>query len=191
MQKNTAIILFGIKHSGKSTQGKLLAEHFNCPVVDVDEEITKNFGKTPREIYMAKGPVGFMYAEEMSCKKIAQDWKDKTVVISTGGGICDNAPALNFLRPLGDFIYIDVSERTACNRILKKATQAEDGTWTGLPAYIAKKNPASEAEVRKIFNSFYVERTEMYKAFADICVPTNEDTKEANTQKILRAIGAN
>lgn len=190
MQKNTALIIFGIKHSGKSTQGRLLAEHFNCPFIDVDDEITKNFKKTPREIYMAKGVVGFMYAEEMTCKKIAQDWKNKTVVIATGGGICDNAPALHELRALGDFIYIDVNEVTACNRILKKVSQNPDGSWVGLPAYIAKRNPASETEVRTIFHDFYVERTEAYRNFCDFNIQTEEESKEANTKKILQALGA-
>lgn len=187
--QNKAIILMGIKHSGKSTQGRLLAEHFGCNFIDVDEELTKIFGKTPREIYTEKGLAGFMNAEEETCRQIARDWSNQRVIISTGGGICDNAPAMNELRPLGDFIYIDVNEVTACNRILKKANLSPDGTWTGLPAYIAKRNPADEQEVRKIFRGFYNERTEIYKQLADICVATNEDTKEANTKKILHAIG--
>lgn len=189
MQKKSAIILLGIKHSGKSTQGRLLAEHFNCPFIDVDEEITKYYKQTPREIYMEKGISGFMSAEEGTCKLIAQDWKNKQVIISTGGGICDNAPALNELRPLGEFVYIDVSEQTACNRILKKATLNPDGSWTGLPAYIVNKKPANEGEVRKIFNGFYTERTEIYKAFADVIVPTKEESKEENTKKILQSLG--
>lgn len=185
---NNAIILMGIKHSGKSTQGRLLAEHFGCNFIDVDEELTRIFGKTPREIYTEKGIAGFMSAEEETCRQIARDYRNQKVVISTGGGICDNAPAMTELRPMGDFIFIDVSEVTACNRILKKANLAPDGTWTGLPAYIAKRKPADEMEVRKIFKGFYNERTEIYRQFADIVVSTNEETKEANTKKILQAI---
>lgn len=189
MNKNSAIIIMGIKHSGKSTQGKLLSEHLNCPFIDVDDEITKCFKKTPREIYLEKGITGFMFAEEAACRHIAEEWNNKLAVISTGGGICDNAPALTFLRSLGEFVYIDVSEQTACNRILKKATLNPDGSWTGLPAYILNKNPANEDEVRKIFHTFYTERTELYKSFADIKVQTNNETKEENTKKILNALG--
>lgn len=188
MQKNRAIILMGIKHSGKSTQGRLLAEHFGCPFIDIDDEITRIFGKTPREIYSENGPAAFMSAEEEICKKLESICNDKLVVISTGGGICDNAPALNSLRPLGTFIYIDVDEKTACDRILKKATKLSDGTWKNLPAYIAKQEPADETEVRRIFHSFYEERTKTYKQIADITVPTSEESKEENTKKILNAL---
>ena len=38
---NKSIILLGIKHSGKSTQGLLLSKELNCPWVDIDEKITE------------------------------------------------------------------------------------------------------------------------------------------------------
>ncbi len=185
MQKDKAIILMGIKHSGKSTQGRLLAEHFGCPFFDVDDEITKVFGKTPREIYSEKGPAAFMSAEEEICKKLESECGGKLVIISTGGGICDNAPALNRLRPLGAFVYIDVDEKTACDRILKKVTKFSDGTWKNLPAYIAKQNPADEAEIRKIFHNFYEQRTKTYRQIADITISAAEESKTENTKKIL------
>lgn len=188
MQKNKAIILMGIKHSGKSTQGRLLAEHLKCPFIDVDDAITKIFKKTPREIYSTSGAGGFMNAEEETCKKIAELCANKQIVISTGGGICDNAPALNYLRPLGDFIFINVSEETACARILKKAEQLSDGTWKNLPAYIANKNPANENEVRKIFHTFYVERTETYKKIADKTFFATDGSKEENFKKLVSEI---
>lgn len=188
MQKNRAIIFMGIKHSGKSTQGRLVAEKFGCPFLDIDDEITNFFGKTPREIYSEKGPAAFMSAEEEICRKISAEYKDKPAVISTGGGICDNAPALNALRPLGNFVYIDIDEKTACNRILKKATKLSDGTWKNLPAYIAKLNPQDESEIRKIFHGFYAERTKTYKEIADLVVPTADDSKEENTRKIISAL---
>ena len=85
MQNNKAIILLGIKHSGKSTQGKLLAKELNCPCLDVDDAIAKLFKKTAREIYTEKGPMGFMYAEEVACQKIAETYKNRQIIISTGG----------------------------------------------------------------------------------------------------------
>lgn len=189
MQINKAIILLGIKHSGKSTQGKLLAKELNCPCLDVDDAIAKLFKKTAREIYTEKGPVGFMYAEEVACQKIAETYKNRQIIISTGGGICDNAPALIFLRPLGEFVYLQVDERTVCDRIIKKATQLPDGRWINIPAYIAIKNPKDEVTIRKLFHSFYEERSEAYKQIADVTVSANEKVKEDNTKLILSVLG--
>ncbi|MDY5046660.1 MAG: shikimate kinase [Treponema porcinum] len=102
--KNKSIILLGIKHSGKSTQGELLANHIGCPFIDIDTVITEMTGKTPRELYNENGPAGFMEAEENACIQTAQKYKDSQVVIATGGGICENAPALEKLRQLGEFV---------------------------------------------------------------------------------------
>jgi len=186
---NKTYIILGIKHSGKSTQSRFLADHLNCPLFDIDDLIEKNTGRTAREYYIEKGPVSFMAAEEACCGKIAQDYKDQQIVISTGGGICDNAPALNYLRPLGTFVFIQVSEETACNRILKKATQFSDGTWKGLPAYISKLKPKNEEKVREIFHDFYVERTEIYKTIADVIVPIKDASKEDNFKTLKSALG--
>ena len=51
----SSIILLGIKHCGKSTQGKLLAKYFNCPFFDTDDEIEVLTGKSPRQIYTEQG----------------------------------------------------------------------------------------------------------------------------------------
>ena len=62
-----AYILFGIKHSGKTTQGRLLSKKISFPFVDIDEIITKQTGFTPRQIYFDYGPEKFMSAEEKIC----------------------------------------------------------------------------------------------------------------------------
>ncbi len=129
-----------------------------------------------------------MSAEEEICKKLKSEYDRKLTVISTGGGICDNAPALSSLRSVGIFVYIDIDEKTACDRILKKATKLSDGTWKNLPAYIEKQNPTDETEIRKIFHSFYETRTKIYRKIADITVPTAEESKDENTKKILGAL---
>ena len=187
--KNKAIILLGIKHSGKSTQGELLANHIGCPFIDIDTVITEMTGKTPRELYNENGPAGFMEAEENACIQTAQKYKDSQVVIATGGGICENAPALEKLRQLGEFVFINVEENIAAGRILKKAERNEDGTWKNLPAYIAKENPKTEAEIRKLFHTFYEKRTETYKQIADITIDTKDKTKQENARFIAETLG--
>lgn len=188
MQKNSAIILMGIKHSGKSTLGKLISEHFNVPFIDIDDEITNISGKTPREIYIQNGPSVFLQKEEEACKKIADEYAKKSVVISTGGGICDNPPALNFLRPLGTFLYIKTSEKIAFSRIIKKAERLPDGTWKNLPAWILKASPKNEEQIKSIFHNFYEERTEKYKQIADLCITVDAESKKENAEKLISAL---
>ena len=50
------IVLMGIKHCGKSTQGKIISQKLGLPFYDTDDVITLLTGKTPREIYTEKVP---------------------------------------------------------------------------------------------------------------------------------------
>lgn len=191
MEDNTgfSFILFGIKHSGKSTQGRLLADKLGCPFFDTDDMLTEQTGLSPRDLYLQKGPSGFMSAEESACRMLAEKYTGKRMVVSTGGGICDNAPALHHLRGMGTFVFLEVPEKTAADRIVRKITINEDKTMSGLPAYIAKKDPHTENDVRAIFHDFYIQRTELYRSFADISVALADAPKNSNFELILRAIG--
>mgnify|MGYP003541431241 FL=1 len=64
------IVLMGIKHCGKSTQGKIISQKLGLPFYDTDDVITLLTGKTPREIYTEKGAEGFMEAEKYACEYV-------------------------------------------------------------------------------------------------------------------------
>lgn len=185
---DSAYILLGIKHSGKSTQGQMLADRFECAFFDTDAVITEQTGLSPRDIYASQGPAGLMIAEENACRTLAEKYTGKKLVISTGGGICDNAPALSVLRSMGTFIFLEVPENIAADRIIRKMTKVADGTLGNLPAYIAKKNPDTENDVRTIFHDLYAARTETYKAIADVTVKLEDAPKNLNLEHILKAL---
>ena len=185
---NKSIILLGIKHSGKSTQGLLLSKELNCPWIDLDDKITELTGKTPREIYTQQGAAGFMQAEENACLKVVEEFKNQKIVISTGGGICDNAPALEILSQFGTFIFLKTTEEVSISRIINKAEQLSNGTWKNLPAYISNKNPKTENEIRAIFHDFYLKRNEIYSKIADKIIDLQSDSKENNLKLILNSI---
>ena len=184
-----AYIIFGVKHSGKTTQGRLLAKKLSFSFVDIDEIITKQTGFTPRQIYFDYGPEKVMSAEEKICSVLEKKCSGKKIVIATGGGICDNAPALMRLRDLGIFIFLEVSEQTAFERILEKITFNSDGSIANLPAYISRKNPKTEDEVKSIFHDVFTERTTVYQSFVDIIVPLANVSPEENFQTLCAALG--
>lgn len=112
----------------------------------------------------------------------------KSAVIATGGGICQNEPAIAILKKLGTIVYLEVPEITAAGRIVREARFLPDGTIQNLPAYIANKNPADQKEVRAIFHDFYTERTKKYRSLADASVQA-QGSRSENTKKILSALG--
>ena len=190
----------GIKHCGKSTLSKSLAKYYNCPFFDTDDLITELTQKTPRQIFTEQGQQGFAAAEAESCKTLSEKLAENSVIstgsaiIATGGGICNNEQALSFLRSINClFVFLQVPETLAADRIVAEAVFEKDSSnqesrISNLPAYIAKKNPHSQQDVRNIFHDFYVERTDCYKTIADLCVTVNSSNIEENTANIVNLV---
>ena len=187
---NKTIALMGIKHCGKSTQGKILAKKFGTAFYDTDDVITEQTGKPPRQIYTESGEEGFKNAEKNACQFVAEKIiSSKTpAVIATGGGICNNSFALVELKKVSTFVFLNSQEKIAAKRILSEVKIEEDGSLSNMPAYIAKKNPHSLSEVRSIFHEFFEERVRMYKGIADFSVTMKNASKSINTEQILAAL---
>lgn len=184
------IILLGIKHCGKSTLGQMLGKQFNCPFFDTDNIISEMTGKTPREIYQQQGAEAFMEAEARACDYLGRYLhtlgKDE-YVIATGGGICTNQQALDSLHKLGFFLFLEVPEEVAAQRIIDEI-QWVDGVMTNLPAYIASENPASTEDVAQIFGRFYQQRSNQYRKLAQITCNLKGETAEENCQLLCEAL---
>ncbi len=185
--KTESVILVGIKHCGKTTQGKKVASRLNLPFFDTDQLINQNEGLSAREIYVAKGKSGFMEAELNACRKLVAGLNGTAAVIATGGGICDNPQAVEELKRVGKVVFLESEEKTAADRIIREAVFS-DGAIKDLPAYIAKENPTTEQQVRNIFHDFYERRTKAYSSIADVTVKMMNATKDENTENILNSL---
>ena len=181
-----SITLLGIKHCGKSTQGKLLAKKLVIPFYDTDDLITQRTGLTPRELYIRNGERAFMDAEAQTCTYLHSLLQEKNehAVIATGGGICKNADAIATLKTMSVLVFLKAEESTAAERIMREVTVSADGSLKNLPAYIAKKNPHTKDDVRMIFHEFYIERTRQYEKIASICIRMEPVSKQENLQRI-------
>ena len=179
----------------------MLAAALGLDFYDTDDVILEQCGMDARAIYKSQGKDAFMAAELKACEylrdilqaegsKAKESAAAKSAVIATGGGICQNEPAIAILKKLGTIVYLEVPEITAAGRIVREARFLPDGTIQNLPAYIANKNPADQKEVRAIFHDFYMERTKKYRSLADASVQA-QGSRSENTKKILSALGLN
>lgn len=188
-----SIILMGIKHCGKSTQGRIISKKLSVPFFDTDDVIFEMTGKTPRQIYTELGNEGFQEAEEKACSFLLEKINssaEKNAVIATGGGICTNKKALDVLKKIGTFIFLKTPERIASFRVLREISVAQDGTLLNVPAFIAKKNPRSVADAKKIFHDFFIERECIYEQLADVVIDMSSSSKEANAAKIIESVSS-
>lgn len=198
------LVLMGIKHCGKSTHGKRLAALFGCSFYDTDDIIKDMSGMSPRELYSSRGENVFKKAEADACCRICAELDsvcsdtskqninnlefDFSAVVATGGGICNNKSALDVLHKIGTFVFLCADECLASDRIAREVLMNQDGSLSGVPAYIAKKNPHTISDVRTIFHDFYVERSELYRQVADVSVNMLPVSKKENTSRILAAL---
>ena len=157
--KENALIILGVKHSGKSTLGAYLSEILELPFFDLDRIIEENVKMSVRQYYATKGEDAFKKAEYEACKSTFEQ-NHGAFVLATGGGICDNEKALSVLN--GKKILLDASEETCFARVKQNAL-----TTGSYPAYIQKQNPADENEARSIFHEFYQRRRQNYLKLAD------------------------
>jgi shikimate kinase len=170
-----SIVLLGIKHCGKTTLGHHLASYLDVSFFDTDQMILEQQGKTAREVMVAGGKEALLTAEAAACATIAAQGH---AVIATGGGICDNSAALEALRG-GLFVFIDVAEKTLCDRILQDSP---------LPAYIAQEHPADDDDVRRIFHPHYEERRRLYLANAALVFVPQDLPPAENARALLAAL---
>lgn len=188
-----SIILMGIKHCGKSTQGRIISKKLSVPFFDTDDVVFEMTGKTPRQIYTELGNEGFQEAEEKACSFLLEKINssaEKNAVIATGGGICGNKKALDVLKKIGTFVFLKTPERIASFRVLREISVAQDGTLLNVPAFIAKKNPRSVADAKKIFHDFFIERECIYEQLADVVIDMSSSSKKANAAKIIESVSS-
>lgn len=163
-----AVVLTGLKHCGKSSAGKILAEKLGCPFYDTDSLIREITGKTARELYAEGGAALMARKETEACEEAVKLCGQYTggafgPVISTGGAFSENSGAVKTLRRAGLFFYIKADFNDLYARILKSAEQ--DGE---MPAFLRGDDP--ERQFREIYDS----RAKKYGQMADFSVSSDE-----------------
>lgn len=175
------LVLMGMKHCGKSTLARLVAEKNKLKFFDTDDVMFDMTGKTPREILSEGGAESFYAAEKNACQKVVDEinaLSDKCAVVATGGGICNNKEAVELLKTAGVLVYLNVRKNVVTHRVVREIKVGKDGSLSNMPAYIAKKNPRTIKEARKIFSDFFDERSKIYKEISNVTVNASYSKKK-------------
>jgi shikimate kinase len=165
-----------MKHCGKSTHGRALAQHWQCAFSDTDDLIQGlNFERTgfklsSRSIYNKYGEDYFRSLEAEVIKELAENSNDsERQVIALGGGVPSNTKVGDALEKLGYFVYLQVKPEIIFKRIVRK----------GLPAFLQGDNPYEK------FIELYRKREKDYLNYADLTIKIDSDTPAAETARII------
>ena len=175
------IVLIGMKGSGKTTTGKVLADHLQVPFIDADAEIEHMHRRERgealafRQIFQQYGTTYFQALETRTLQHMARECEHTDYVFACGGGTPLQAENREILPRLGIIIYLDVDRAVLLKRILAH----------GIPAFFPYQDDAE-----KSLDVLLAEREPVYKAIADLTIAVGEGSSREAMQTILKELSA-
>ncbi len=164
-----SIVLFGLKHSGKSSVASCLSRRMGLRCVDTDRLICEEFGfKSAREAFKARGKTGFKDLEYRACVVAAELARRERLIVATGGGIADNSPAMEQLSSFAATIYLRESADVLYERFMRK----------GRPAFLSEEKPAEE------WARIYARRDRLYASRASLIIECSNRSIEEIADEI-------
>ncbi|MCL4339491.1 shikimate kinase [Patescibacteria group bacterium] len=149
-----SIVLIGMKASGKTTVGKILAKKLNMRFVDMDNIIEKKYkiksgqSLSFREIFKKYGEKYFTNLESECLSEVCKE-TNGNIILACGGRTPLTKRNQNLLKKIGPAVYLDVDKKELLSRILKN----------GLPAFLKyTNNPGKSLDMLlKVRNPIYEE----------------------------------
>lgn len=173
-QEKPLLFFAGMKHSGKSTLGKMSAEILGYSFYDNDDlilaKLHSQYGRTfsIRDFYTNKGKSAFMELEFSSLEEMltvqasachrnpdSGSKKDPAgTIYALGGGACENHKLITFIKQCGRLIYLAREEHILFERIIAR----------GIPPFLSADDPEGS------FHELYKKRVALYEQYADITI---------------------
>ncbi len=168
------ILLTGLRGTGKTTIGQLLAEKLNRPFLDLDAEIEKEQQQKIAQIVEEKGWDFFRDLEHKICKKIVETPRhggasSGNYIISTGGGTLIFDRNAKLFQKNSFIILLIANLKTLAKRIKNNTNRP---SLTG-------KNFLEE------LNEVWQERKDKYEKVANLTIDTEGKTPEKISAEII------
>lgn len=162
------LYLVGMMGAGKTTVGKLLAQHLGYGFVDTDDVIAQAAGRSITQLFAEEGEAAF---RQLESDVLAQVCAYTKLTIATGGGIVLQQKNWSYLHH-GLVVWLDVPVELLYNRL------AEDTTRPLL------QDTDPKAKLRSLLE----QRTPLYSQ-ADVKITVTEgETPERIAQRVIETI---
>lgn len=125
------IALIGMRGSGKTTLGRLIAETYGTPLIDCDKVLETRLGISIREMFSRFGEPGFRDKEADCLEDLVQ--QDRWIM-ACGGGVILREENRNLLRGRAVVIWLDAPAETLAERVTRDPWSA-----SGRPPLIGSK----------------------------------------------------
>ncbi len=162
------IILVGFMGTGKSTIGRSLSKTLSYPVIDTDQLIEEQQGRSIPEIFEEEGEDAFRDMETALLRSLLTQ---SGHIISTGGGIIIREENRQLLRKMGYVIWLVASPEEIHNRTSRNNNRP----------LLNNEDPAGT--IRKLLET----RIPLYKECAHLAIETNQLNFDEITTGIIES----
>ena len=166
------LLLVGMMGSGKSTCGRLLAEHLGRPYLDSDDEVERACGRSVAEIFASHGELAFR-AEEAAALERAVATSSPAVIGVAGGAVLDEANR-RLLRASGTVVWL---------RAEPDALAARLGDGRGRPLLRAPGET-----VVSVLRRLDEQRRPLYRDLADVTLDVSDLTPGEVVERLAAAL---
>jgi shikimate dehydrogenase len=163
------IVLIGMRGSGKTTVGKILARKLGRELVEMDELITRKAGLTIPEMVASYGWAKFRDIEKEITDEVAE--RDN-IVNASGGGVVTREKNVMKLKKTGVLVWLTASVDTLVNRV------GED----------SQRPPLVGRTQREDMEITLAERLPLYQKAADLVVDTESQTPPEVAEAIVKSL---
>ena len=146
------VALIGLRGAGKSTLGRMLADHWVVPFVELNRQIEAAAGCSLAEIHSLYGPQAYRRYEKRALEDAIQRFPRG--VIATPGGIVSEPATFNLLLAHCYTVWVRATPEEHMNRVL---AQGDTRPMNG--------NAEAMGDLRRILDSraaFYAKADEVY-----------------------------
>lgn len=164
------IALIGLRGGGKSTLGRLLAEHLDVPFVELDREIERRSGANLSEIFDMFGQETFRRAEREALDDVLR--RHPHFVIATSGSIVTEPSTLELLLASCFTVWVRAEPQEHMKRVMAQGDM---------------RPMANNIRAMEDLVSILKSREPLY-AKAEAVVATTRKTPEQNLAELLRVI---
>lgn len=152
------IILTGLRGTGKTSLGRLLARQLRRPFFDTDSLIEEQVGEPIQQYVTRQGWDAFREVEHRVIREIALQ---RDAVISTGGGALTYARNASVLRPTGVIVLLAADPALLARRLHRSYTRPPLTGKTSL-----------EAEMSALWR----QREPLYRSVCDVVFRVDAET---------------
>ena len=164
------VALIGLRGGGKSTLGRMLAEHLDLPFIELDREIERRSGAPLNEIFDMFGQETFRRAEREALDDVLR--RHPQFVVATSGSIVTEPGTLELLLASCFTVWVRAEPEEHMKRVMAQGDM---------------RPMANNARAMEDLVSILKSREPLY-AKAEAVLATTGKTPEQNLTELLRVI---